>query len=46
MHSINVIVIEEDGQLNYFNEQKTMPKQIPLFEEEEDGNLTPYEREI
>jgi len=36
------IAIEEDGQLNYFNEPKTMPKQIPLFEEEDDGKLTPY----
>ncbi len=26
-----------------FNEQKIHTKQIPLFEEQDDGNLVPYE---
>ena len=25
-----------------FDEPKSMPKQIPLFEEQDDGNLIPY----
>ena len=29
----------------HFKEPKSTPKQIPLFEEQEDGNLLPYERE-
>ena len=28
-----------------FNEPKSVPKQIPLFEEQEDGNLIPYIQE-
>jgi len=28
-----------------FNESKTVTKQIPLFEEEDDGNLIPYKSE-
>lgn len=28
-----------------FNETKTATKQIPLFEEEDDGNLIPYNPE-
>lgn len=28
-----------------FNDQKSVPKQIPLFEEQDDGNLTPYVQE-
>jgi hypothetical protein len=28
-----------------FYEQKSVPKQIPLFEEQDDGNLVPYVRE-
>jgi len=27
------------------NEPKNAPKQIPLFEEEDDGNLVPYRNE-
>jgi len=27
------------------NEPKSVPKQIPLFEEQEDGNLIPYIQE-
>ena len=27
-----------------YYEPKPVPKQIPLFEEEEDGKLTPYEK--
>jgi hypothetical protein len=31
---------------NYvFIEHKTVPKQIPLFEEQDDGNLVPYAKE-
>ena len=28
-----------------FHEQKPLTKQIPLFEEEDDGNLIPYVKE-
>ncbi|UCD13356.1 MAG: hypothetical protein JSW60_07310 [Thermoplasmatales archaeon] len=28
-----------------FNEPKPVPKQIPLFEEQDDGNLIPYIQE-
>lgn len=28
-----------------FNESKTVTKQIPLFEEQDDGNLIPYSNE-
>ncbi len=28
-----------------YNEPKSVPKQIPLFEEQEDGNLIPYVQE-
>jgi hypothetical protein len=28
--------------MTYLNESKVVPKQIPLFEEEEEGNLIPY----
>ena len=28
-----------------YNEPKPIPKQIPLFEEQDDGNLIPYEQE-
>ena len=31
--------------LKYLYEPKSIPKQIPLFEEQDDGNLIPYERE-
>lgn len=29
----------------HLNEPKNVPKQIPLFEEEDDGNLVPYRNE-
>jgi hypothetical protein len=32
--------------MNYVPEPKTQPKQIPLFEEQDDGKLIPYEKEI
>jgi len=28
-----------------YNEPKSIPKQIPLFEEQDDGNLIPYVQE-
>jgi hypothetical protein len=28
-----------------YNEPKSTPKQIPLFEEQDDGNLIPYVQE-
>jgi hypothetical protein len=28
-----------------YHEVKVTPKQVPLFEEEDDGNLIPYHRE-
>jgi len=28
-----------------YSEPKPSPKQIPLFEEQDDGNLTPYVQE-
>jgi hypothetical protein len=28
-----------------YNEPKSIPKQIPLFEEQDDGNLIPYEKD-
>lgn len=31
--------------ISIYNEPKTITKQIPLFEEEDDGNLVPYMRE-
>jgi hypothetical protein len=29
----------------HYNKPKIIPKQIPLFEEQDDGNLIPYEKE-
>jgi len=29
----------------YYQDAKPMTKQMPLFEEQDDGNLLPYERE-
>ena len=31
---------------NYCQEPKAIPKQIPLFEEQDDGKLIPYTKEI
>ena len=39
------MLITKVQKTSYYHEPKSIPKQIPLFEEQDDGNLVPYQKE-